>query len=210
MPESERRSGRMRKALVGGVVAALALGVAGVAWAAESSSNVDDPGDAGRAFSVEGPFPPFAKAPDGSFAEDLAAELGVSPEEVERALEAVAEKRRDEHQRQMAEMLSEHLNGVSVEAIEAALDVAEEQMHDAIEDGELPQPDLFIETLADELGLSEDQVAEALEAMREEAFDVHRERFESVPPLLERSREHAFPPIGPPPGGPAEFAFPVS
>ena len=194
----------MRKSLVGGVVAALALGGAAMAWAEGSSTNAGDERD-GVDSLPRPPLVAFGEGPDGSFAEDLAAELDVSPEEVEQALEAVAEKRRAEHQREMAEMLSEHLDGVSVEDIEAALAVAEEQMHEAIENGEPPGPGQFTETLAQELGLSEDEVSDALAEMREETFSAHRDEFEKG--LDERLEE--LPPIAPPRGGPGvSFAFP--
>jgi hypothetical protein len=148
----------------------------------------------------------------------------------------VAEKRRADHQREMAERLSEHLDGVTVDELEAALAVAEEEMRQAFEDGEPPAPDQFAATLADELGLSADEVADALAAMREEAFSAHsedakrrldeaveagklseeeadaiRERLENAPPMLESGPgEDEFGPIGPPPGRPgAPLAFPA-
>jgi hypothetical protein len=227
----------MRKSIIGAVVGALALGGAAVAFAGNSSTKSGGADGADGAVSVAGgPLVTFGEGPDGSFAEDLAAELDITAEEVEQALEAVAEKRRADHQRQMAETLSEHLDGVTVDEIEAALAVAEEEMRQAFEDGEPPAPDQFTATLADELGLSEDEVADALAAMREEAFSAHsedaekrldeaveagklseeeadaiRERLENAPPMLEIGPgKGEFGPIGPPPGRPdVSFAFPA-
>lgn len=211
----------MRRSIVAALAAALALGGAAVAFAGDSSKKLGDAdgvggeGETVTAVAVPG-GPPMVfhdgpMGPDGSFAEDLAAELGLSTEEVEQAMEAVAEKHRTEAQQQMAETLSEHLDGVGVEEIQAALAVAEEQMQQAIENGEPPEPDQFAATLAEELGLSEDEISEALTEMREDAFPEFRkhgleERFgDEIPKAL---REGDFPP--PPPGGPGvSFAFPT-
>jgi hypothetical protein len=187
----------MWKSLIGAVAATLALGGAAVAFADASSRKLGEAGGAVGAGSVAaGPFMAFGEAPDASFAKDLAAELGVSSEEVEQALEAVAQKRRAEHQRQMAEALSEQLDGVSVDQIEAALAVAEDEMRQAFEDREPPAPDQFTATMADELGLSDDEIADALAAVRQEAFSAPR-------------GERRFGPVGPPPGRPGvSFAVP--
>jgi biotin operon repressor len=226
----------MRKSMIAALVGVLALGGAAVALANDSSTRAGDGREAAGALSIAGgPLVTFGKGPDGSFAEDLAAELDLSTEEVEQALEAVAEKRRADHRQQMAENLSEHLEGVSVDDIEAALAVAEEQMHEAFEDGDPPRPDQFAATLAEELGLSEDEVEDALAALREEAFSVHREeagerldeavesgklseeeadaireRLESLPAPPELGpREDGALPLEPPPGRPGvSFAFP--
>jgi transcription initiation factor IIE alpha subunit len=222
--------------MIAALVGVLALGGAAVALANDSSTNAGDGREADGAFSIAGgPIVTFGEGPDGSFAEDLAAELGLGTDEVERALEAVAEERRADHRQQMAEDLGEHLDGVSVEEIEAALAVAEEQMREAFEDGDPPAPDQFTATLAEELGLSEDEVEDALEALRSDAFSTHREDAEKrlddaveagklseeeadaireqleslpAPPKLGRGEGRALPPE-PPPGGPdVSFGFP--
>jgi hypothetical protein len=226
----------MRKPLIGALAGVLALGGAAVAFANDSSTKAGDGREAAGAFSIAGgPLVTFGEGPVGSFAEDLAAELDLSTDEVEQALDAVADKRSADHRQQMAENLSEHLDGVSVEDIEAALAVAEEQMREAFEDGDPPRPDQFAATLAEELGLSEDEVEDALAALREEAFSAHREeagkrldeavesgklsedeadaireRLESLPapPELGRREDGALP-LEPPPGRPGvSFAFP--
>jgi hypothetical protein len=163
----------MRKSMVGAAVAAMALGGAGYAFADDSSKTL---GEDGRTVAVAaGPPMLFHAGPGEGFAEDLAAELGLDTEEVERALEAVAEKNMSEARRELAEAIAEHLDGASVDEIEGALAVADEKMREAFESGERPSPDLFAETLADELGLSEDEVTEALEAARAVTFETHSE-----------------------------------
>ena len=197
----------MRKGIIGAVVAALALGGAAVAFG-DNSSKIDRPdGDvvfapapggipAERGFAIA-----FEDGAPGDFAEDLAAELDLSVDEVEAALEAVAEKHRAEHRGQMAEAIAEHLDGVSVEAIEAAIAVAEEEMRQAIEDGDPPPPGHFAETLAEELGVSEEAIEEALRATQDAAFAEHRKEFEErVEALPEDERfPPNLPPVGPPP-----------
>jgi hypothetical protein len=168
----------MRKSMIGAAVAAMALGGAGVALGESSTKSAGE-----TDVAVAGPGGPptvFAAGPDESFAEDLADELGdgVTAEEVERALEAVREKNMSEHRRELAEAISSELDGVSVEQVESALAVADERMREAFESGEPPSPDVFTETLADELGLSEDEVSEALEAAREATFEAHRDQME--------------------------------
>jgi hypothetical protein len=166
----------MRKSMIGAAVAAMALGGAGVAL---GDSSTKPAGEADVAVAAPGGPPMvFAAGPDGNFAEDLAAELDLSVEEVERALEAVREKNMSEHRRALAEAISSELDSVSVEQVESALAVADERMREAFESGEPPSPDVFTETLADELGLSEDEISDALAAAREATFDAHREQVE--------------------------------
>jgi hypothetical protein len=215
----------MRKSMIGAAVAAVALGGAGVALGDNTTKSV---GEADAALAVPGGPPMlFAEGPDGTFAEDLAAELDLSVEEVERALEAVQDKQLSEHRRELAEAISAELDGVSVDEVESALAVADERMREAFESGEPPSPDVFAEALADELGLSEDEIVDALEAAREASFEAHRdqmeqrldeavesgrlseneadairERLDSVPPKLEfRSEPGEVRPDGPPPIG---------
>jgi hypothetical protein len=227
----------MRKSMIAALVGVLALGGAAVAFANDSSTNTDDGREAAGAFSIAGgPLVTFGEGHDRSFAEDLAAELNLSTDEVEQALEAVAEKRRADDRQQMAKNLSDYLDGVSVDDIEAALAVAEEQMREAFEDGDPPRPDQFAAMLAEELGLSEDEVEDALVALGEDAFSAHREdaekrldeaveagklseeeadaireRFENLPPPPELGRgdEDRVLPLEPPPARPGvSFAFP--
>jgi hypothetical protein len=166
----------MRKSMIGAAVAAMALGGAGVALGDNSTKPA---GEADVAVAAPGGPPMvFAAGPDRNFAEDLAAELDLSVEEVERALEAVREKNMSEHRRALAEAISSELDSVSVEQVESALAVADERMREAFESGEPPSPDVFTETLADELGLSEDEISDALAAAREATFDAHREQVE--------------------------------
>jgi hypothetical protein len=164
----------MRKSMVGAAVAAMAVGGAGVAYAGDSSKTI---GDDGRAVAVAGGPPMlFHVGPGDGFAEDLAAELGLSTEDVERALEAVAEKNMSEHRRELAEAIAEHLDA-GVDEIESALATAEQKMREAFESGDLPDPGLFAQTLADELGLSEDEVTDALKEARAATFEAHRDEF---------------------------------
>ena len=164
----------MHKLMIGAAVAAMALGGAAVAFGESSSKAI---GEAGPAAAVAGGPPMlFGGGPDGDFAEDLAAELdGVTVEEVERALRAVADADMSEHRRELAEAISSALDGVSVEQVESALATADERMRQSFESGEPPSPDAFIETLADELGLSEDEIERALANAREAEFEAHRD-----------------------------------
>jgi hypothetical protein len=210
----------VKKPIIGAVIAALAIG--GTAVAASGSSGGLLSGD-----------------PERDLAQDLAAELGgVSAGEVEQALENVAEDRRAEHRQQMAEAISANLDGVSAEAVADALAVADERMRTAFEEGEPPEPSLFAEVLAEELGVSEDEVESAMAAARDEAFaemreageqrldeavesgDLSEEEAERMRdrlgegPIVHEAigpvgHDEAFGPIGP--GGPphVEFAIPV-
>ena len=73
----------------------------------------------------------------------------------------------------MATAIAAELDGVDADEIADALQVAEDKMRAAFEDGDMPDPDLFAQTLADELGVSKDDVTKALEASREKAFEAH-------------------------------------
>jgi hypothetical protein len=155
----------------------------------------------GAAIAVaDGPTELFGGDPQRDFAEDLAAELGgdVTAAEVEDALHAVAEDRMTDRRREMAESIVEHLDGVTVEEVEAALAVVDDRMREGFESGDPPDPGMFAEVLAEELGVSDDQIEDALAAVREEQFDalpkLHREGFDELP----RFRDEAMPV---PPGG---------
>jgi hypothetical protein len=151
----------MRKPIIGAAVAALALGGTAIAAAAGPTGLFGD------------------DDPEREFAADLAAELdGVSAGEVESALESVAADREAERRTAMAEAIAADLEGVSADRVADAIGVAEEQMRKAAESGEFPEPGQFTATLADELGISEDEVEDALEASREQAFEEHRDELE--------------------------------
>jgi hypothetical protein len=196
----------MRKPMIGAAVAAMALGGAAVAFGDSSSKTIGEPGPAVAV--AGGPPMVFGKGPDGAFAADLAAELdGVSVGEVKRALEAVADKQLREQRRELAEAISSQLDGVSVERIESALEAADERMRRSFESGDPPSPDLFTKTVADELGLSEDEVADALAAARRETFEAHGAK--GARPMLEFGTDRGGPrPAVPPPVGPG-FSLPA-
>ena len=104
-------------------------------------------------------------------ARDLASKLdGVSPREVERALDEVQRERGAERRREMARALAAKLDGVSVEQVERALEKSHEQMRRGFERGRFPQQGP-IETLARELGKSEQEVRRAFEAIHRERLD---------------------------------------
>lgn len=225
----------MRKPIIGAVAAAVALGGAAVAFGDDSTKSIGEPETA--VAIAGGPRTIFGGGPDGTFAADLAAELdGVTVGEVEQALRTVADKQLSEHRRAMAEAISAQLDGVSVEQVESALAAAEERMRESFESGEPPAPDVFIKTLADELGVSEEEVADALATAREEAFNAHREeaeqklddaveagrlsekeadairdRLKSGPPMFEFGPDgaHLGPGAPPPPGAGLSLAVPA-
>jgi hypothetical protein len=187
----------MRKLMIGAAVAATALGGTAVAFGDSSSKEIGDDGP--TAAVAAGPPLAFAGGPGDTFARDLADELGVTTSEVKRALNAVAEKEMARHRQELAEEISSHLDGVSAEQVASALEVADRRMREAFESGDPPSPDLFTETLADELGLSEDEVSRALGAAREAEFNPHRK---DARPMLDFHGEGklAPPPLPPGPG----------
>jgi hypothetical protein len=228
----DERKLQMRKLMIGAAVAATALGGAAVAFGDGSSKEL---GDAAPAIAVAAAPPlPFGGGPGGTFARDLAAELdGVTVGEVKRALKAVAQQEMARQRRDLAEAISAELEGVSVEQVENALEVADRRMRESFESGEPPSPDIFTRTLADELGLSEDEVSKALTAAREAEFAAHgddaerqldraveagklsekeanevRDRIEDAPPLLDfHGKGKPLPP--PPVGAGLSFAVPA-
>ena len=221
----------MRKLMIGAAVAATALGAATVALGHSSTKEIGDTGPT-VAFAA-GPPMAFGAGPDDTFARDLADELGVSTDEVKRALKAVAEKEMADHRRDLAESIASHLDGVTVDQVVSALEVADEKMRNAFESGDPPSPDLFATTLADELGVSEDDVSSALDVARAAEFNAHRDealkrlddaveagklsqkeadeirdRLQQAPPALDFHGKGELPP--PPPGGPGvAFAVPA-
>ena len=146
-----------RPAILGGIAA---LAVAGTAIAAPGSPVGLLGGD---------------EDPQREFATELARELGgVSSGEVERAMEAVAERHLAERRAEMAAAIAAGLDGVSAERVEAALEAGEQQMRRSFEAGEPPAPGDLAESLAADLGVGEDEVERALEAAREQELDEHR------------------------------------
>jgi hypothetical protein len=152
-----------RKLAVGVAAGALATGGAAVALGAGSDGG------------------PFSGDPEADLAEDLAAELdGVSASEIEAALERVREERTSEMRQRAADAIAAELDGVSADQVAAAFEKHDDEVRAAIEAGELPDPGDLVETLAEELGKSEEEIEDALGAAREEAFgDAH---FAPAPP----------------------------
>jgi hypothetical protein len=145
------------------------------------------------------------------FASDLAGKLdGVNANEVERGLEQLHAEREAEMLNERAEALASGLDGVSVEQTRAAL----ESVHDSIGEGQRPDPSEVEAALAEELGVSVDELTEvrksemkqrldqAVEdgAITEEQADEIRDRIDSgeLPP----GGPHGGGPGGPPHGGP--------
>jgi hypothetical protein len=129
---------------------------------------------AGPGFAI-GFAGPGAIGKDGSedFAQELADHLdGVSTEEIADALQEIGDEHEADRRAAMAAELAKHLDGVSADDIAAALQTAEDKMRAALEDGDVPEPGLFTETLADALGLSEDEVTKALQASAPEPPDL--------------------------------------
>jgi hypothetical protein len=131
------------------------------------------PPEGGFAFGFgHGPGGPMAMGPgapgdDGSddFAQELADHLdGVGADEISAALDEIADEHEADRRAEMADALAGQLDGVSADDVAAALQTAEDKMHAAFEDGGMPDPGLFTQTLADELGLSEAEVTKALQA----------------------------------------------
>jgi hypothetical protein len=185
------RSSLSTRVALAAALGALGLAAAGTAWAASDGDGGGEKGlsaapeaaPAHAAIAVAGP--PLGPGPiGGPFGEDgaheeFAAELaehldGVSAEEIESALGELADEHESERRTAMAESIAAELDGVEVSEVAAALEVAEEKMRAGFESGELPDPGLFAETLAAELGLSEEEINSALEAAHEIAFETER------------------------------------
>lgn len=108
-------------------------------------------------------------------AQDLASQLdGVTPSEVEQALDSVAEQRGEERRAEMAAGIAAELDGVDADAVADALAKHEEQVHSAIESGERPDMGSLVTTLSEDLGKSEAEVTTALEAARETEMEAHK------------------------------------
>src|SRR5918999_927519 len=77
----------------------------------------------------------------------------------------------EEHETEFARDIASKLDGVSADQVERALEQVHQRMEQEFKQGEPPERDVFVETLAQELDKSEDQIREALQA-------AHRARFE--------------------------------
>lgn len=157
---------------------------------------------------------------EAEFSRDLASKLGngVTPEQVEKALDEVRSDRESEMRTELAKALSAKLDA-SVDDVEKALAKAENQAKQSFRRGERPRGD-FVETLANELDKSESDVRSALEAVHrdrlnarldelvkdgrltKEQADGIRERSKDGPPAFGPGFRHVRPaPGGPGPGG---------
>lgn len=156
----------------------------------------------GTAIAAPGGLP-FGGDPEekrAEFAEDLAGQLeGVNPGEVESALEALHEERRAEMLDARAEALAEQLDGVSAEQARAALEAVHEQLVQGFESGERTEPGELGSLLADELGVSEDELREAFEAAGDARLDQAVEDGRITEEQAERLRDN---------GGPGGFGGP--
>ncbi len=183
----------------------------------------------GTAFAYPGGPGPFG-GNDGErqaeLASDLAAQLdGVNPNEVEQALDTVREQKMTEHRQQQAEAISSQLDGVNADQVESALETVQSNIQDAIENGERPERGQFATTLADELGVSEEEIQTALQAAHQEkgeqrlndaveSGDLTEEEADQIRERMENGERGAGPggpghhgprgagPGGPPSGGP--------
>jgi hypothetical protein len=179
--------------------AVLALGVAGTAVAA--------PGG--------GVFGGDHEAKQAEFASDLAQKLdGVNATEVEKGLEQIHSERQAEMLDKRAESLASGLDGVSVQQAKAAL----ETVHESVGEGQRPDPSEVNALLAEELGVSEEDLDSARQAemeqrldqavedgaITEEQADEMRERIENgdLPKGGHPGGGHGGGPIGAGPGGP--------
>jgi hypothetical protein len=122
-----------------------------------------------------GPGGLFGGPGSEELAQDLASQLdGVTPGEVEQALDSVAEQRSEERRAEMAAGIAAELDGVDADAVADALAKHEEQVRSAIESGERPDMSGLVTTLSEELGKSEAEITKALDAARESEMEAHK------------------------------------
>ena len=213
----------LRSKLSGRVAIAVALGAvglaaAGTALAADKDSGKDPaeatlrampmapggPPEGGFAIGFAGPAPGDDGVSD-EFAQELSDHLDdVSADEISTALQEIADEHEADRRSDMADALAGELDGVDADAIADALQVAEDEMQASFEDGDLPDPGQFAETLADELGISADEVTKALEAAHQIAFEVHSD--DGPGPIGAPGMPGGF---GPPPGADGDFTLPA-
>jgi hypothetical protein len=137
----------MRRRTIAIVAAAAALAVGGTAVAASDEL-----------------FPASPKEREAQFAKELSANLnGVTPAEMQRALEKVREQHMAEHRAALAHELAPRLDASEAD-VEQALEKAHQEIEKSFEAGKRPDPGVFVQTLAKELGKSESEVRQALQA----------------------------------------------
>jgi hypothetical protein len=103
------------------------------------------------------------------FAKDLAQRLdGVNANEVEKGLEEIHAEREAEMLNERAKGLASQLDGVSVKQAKAALESVHKQLES---EGTRPDPDEVDKQLADELGVSADDIQKAHQAEAEARLD---------------------------------------
>ena len=126
--------------------------------------------------AIADPGGPFGLGGDpkeekADFARDLASKLdGVSPQQVERALDQVHSDRRAEHRSELAQALAGELEGVSQEEAETALEKSEAAMSHAFRGGDRPAGPPH-ETLPRELGVSQAELEKAFRAIHEKRME---------------------------------------
>jgi len=215
------RSKLSGRVAIGAALGVVGLAAAGTALAADKDSDKDSgkqpaeatlrampmppgPPEAGVAVGFGGP--PGADGVSDEFAQELSDHLDdVSADEISTALQEIADEHEAERRSEMADALAAELDGVDADAIADALQVAEDQMRSSFEDGDVPDPGQFAETLADELGLGADEVTKALEAAHQIAFEVHTDGAPGaigVAPGMKGG-------FGPPPGADGDFTLPA-
>jgi hypothetical protein len=129
----------------------------------------------GTAVAAGGPGGMFGADHEQELAADLAEQLkGVNANQVEDALETVAEEQQAEQRAGMAEGIAAELGGVSADRVENALAEHEERMKAAVESGERPGRDSLVATLASGLDRSENEIRAALESSREAVMEEHQ------------------------------------
>ena len=159
----------MRRGQIAALVTAGALAMTGTALAASDGAPVKDILGGGH---------------DQEFAKDLAGELGVSQSKVENALQSVAEQQRSEQTRAFAESLAAQLDGVSVDDVVAILDQQQQKLEEQMKSGPPPAPKQgarpdpedspLVAALAEGLGKSRSEIADALGAAGRAEFSAHR------------------------------------
>jgi len=215
----------LRSKLSGRVALAAALGAVGLAAAgtalAADDKSTSDSNQQGATMPMP-PGPPgleqhgfaigFAGPGDDAVSDDFAQELsdhldGVSADEISTALSEIADEHEADRRAEMADQLAAELDGVDADAIADALQVAEDKMRSSFEDGDVPDPGLFTQTLADELGIDESEITDALEATSEKAFSEHGSDAAYGPgPIGAPGMPGGF---GPPPGAEGGFTMPA-
>lgn len=133
------------------------------------------------------------------FAGDLARHLdGVDANQVEQGLEEIQAEREAEMLNQQAEGLAGQLDGVSVDQAKSAL----ESVHQSLEkSGTRPDPEQVDKLLADELGVSTDEIQKAHQAEQESRLDQAVEDGALTGKQADKIRKQIESGKGPVPGG---------